>query len=133
MQTRASRSIHRSVTALACAVFAIAPLAAAQAPSPLVRASRAVVPVVVHDGARAAVANGIGVFLDIGKLAVPRALLAAGVDLGVVIGGREQRTTAVLAEDRQAGVAIVAVDLPDGAPPAFTVVQKPCGEKSRRT
>jgi Flp pilus assembly protein TadD len=43
----------------------------------------------------------------------------------VVVGGKERRTTAVLADDRQTGVAVVAVDLPDGAPPALRAEWRP--------
>jgi Flp pilus assembly protein TadD len=125
VETRATRPTHFLAATVVCLACAAAPAASAQSSSPLARASRAVVAVVVHDGAGAAVARGSGVFLDIGKLAVPRPLLAMGTDLGVVVGGHECRTTAVLAEDREAGVALVAVDLPDGAPPAVAIELRP--------
>ena len=86
-------------------------------------------PVLVRDGAGATIGSGSGFFLDVGKLVAPRSLIAMGYDAAVIVAGKEQRVTAVLAEDRPANVVLVAVDLPDGGPPAVHVAQKPNGAK----
>lgn len=86
----------------------------------LTRGAASVVPVIVRDAGAGTVASGVGVFVDIGRLVVPRALLLeGGASAAVVYGGRERRITAVLADDPRSGLVLAAVDLPDGAPPAI--------------
>ena len=79
-----------------------------------------VVNVVTRDTSGNTLRSGPGVFIDIGHLLVARALLADRAYSAVALyGGREQRVTAVLADDPASGLVLVAVDLPDGAPPAI--------------
>ena len=133
MTTRAARrvrcprrlSARTCSAALACILVPLLAVAAGPAPRQeagpdLLRAQQAVASVCVHDGLGATVATGPGFFIAVGRIVVPRALLEGARGAGVMVGGKEQRVTAVLAEDRQAMVVVLAVDLPDGAPPFLT-------------
>jgi Flp pilus assembly protein TadD len=106
------------VAALLCAAVS----AAQERPAllELARSAASVVQVVVRDDAGASAESGVGVFTDIGRLVVPRTLLLqGGGEAAIVFGGHDHRITAVLADDPRSGLALVAVDLPDGAPSAI--------------
>jgi Flp pilus assembly protein TadD len=90
-----------------------------QGPSAVARSRQSVASVTARDGSNTTLASGTGFFIDTGRIVVPRALLQAARDVVVLCGGQERRVTAVLAEDRRAGVVLFAVDLPDGAPPSL--------------
>lgn len=82
--------------------------------------------VVTKDASGNRLATGVGFFLEIGRLVVPRALLLdRAYSAAILYGGREQRVTAVLADDERAGLALVSVDLPEGAPPAIRTRSTP--------
>lgn len=102
-----------------------------QRPADPGRAAGSVAEVVARDGAGAALRSGPGFFVDIGRFVVPRRVLDGARQAGVVVGGREQRVSAVLAEDRGVGLVLLAVDLPDGAPPALHVSPSPPAQSGR--
>lgn len=82
------------------------------------RSAASIATVVTRDASGNRLAKGIGVFIDIGRLVLPRALLLDRAhSAGVIVGGQEQRVTAIVADDVRAGLTVVAVNLPDGAPP----------------
>lgn len=95
--------------------------AAAQQPAPGPPVNDgSVVAVVTRDTSGNQIGRGIGFFVEIGRLVLPRTLLLDRAYSAAVIYGRsEQRVTAVLADEPRTGLALVAVDLPDGAPPAI--------------
>lgn len=100
-------------------LWGIAPVVRAQAPVER-RNAASVVTVQTRDASGNPLRTGTGFFIDIGRLVVPRALLLdRAYSAGIVQGGAEQRVTAVLADDEKAGLVLVAVNLPDGAPPAI--------------
>lgn len=113
-----SRSVRNCVLGLTCLAASTSALADDQAPG-IERARGAVVTVVARDGAGAQLAAGSGFFIDIGRIVVSRRLLGGARQAGVLYAGQERRMTAVLAEDRRAGFVLLAVDLPDGAPPSL--------------
>jgi tetratricopeptide (TPR) repeat protein len=98
----------------------VAGAARAQESAGTARAARSVAAVVTRDTNGNRLSTGAGVFVGIGRLAVPRALLLSGASVAVIVRGRENRVTAVLADDAASGLALVAVDLPEGAPDALT-------------
>jgi tetratricopeptide (TPR) repeat protein len=119
-------SSARFVSILTLAWFAAAP-AGAQVAAGVERAGRSVAAVVTRDGSGNRVAAGAGVFVGTGRLVVPRALLLdKAYSAAVAVGGRENRVTAVLADDAGTGLALIAVDLPDGAPDGL----KPASRRS---
>ncbi len=108
---------------LVLGVLAVAALAPAQERSALRELSRgaaSIAAVVTRDAGGNPLASGVGVFTDIGRLVMPRTLLLDRArTAAVVYGGQDRRITAVLGDDPRAGLTLVAVDLPDGAPPAI--------------
>lgn len=115
-----NRSLALASVSVVVAFAALAPASAAFAESaaavPADRAQQAVVPVIARTGAGAQRASGSGVFVDVGRLVVPRELLLGSAAAAVVIAGKEYPVTAVLADDDHAGGVLLSIDLPEGAP-----------------
>ncbi|HEY3380524.1 MAG TPA: tetratricopeptide repeat protein [Vicinamibacterales bacterium] len=115
-----AHGVRRRLVAFGCSILSLGLTAPLTAQPRVERARSSVVRVFALDGVGNRVASGIGVFTDIGRLLVPARLLRGARQASVLYAGREQRVTAVLAEDPRAGLILVAVDLPDGAPPALS-------------
>jgi Flp pilus assembly protein TadD len=64
-------------------------------------------------------ARVVGFFVDLGHLVTDARALRSSDRASVLVGSKEYAVTAVLAEDAGASLVLVAVDLPDGAPPAL--------------
>jgi Flp pilus assembly protein TadD len=85
------------------------------------RCQTAVVEIRAYDASGADSMSALGFFVEMGHLVTDARLLRSSHRARVVIGDQEYAVTAVLAEDRGAQLVMVAVDLPDGAPPPLVL------------
>jgi tetratricopeptide (TPR) repeat protein len=116
MARRATRPVFlRALLAPVCAMGIAGQVRAV----PPAQGTAAVYTVIARNASGVTLATGSGFFIDTGRIVVPETVVAGASSVAVVWGGAERRATAVLAEDRRALLVLLAVDLPDGAPPSL--------------
>lgn len=103
----------------------VATCAAAAAQSPPCDVSRlrdSVVELSVESGH--ASRHAVGFFVDIGRAVAHRDALEGATTAWASHAGRRHRVTAVLADDPETGLVLLAIDLPDGAPPPLELARE---------